>query len=244
MFRNITILIGCILWALPVWAGQQKPVQTIEEAYNLMLETVADYPTNLRSLSVHLPSTTPPTKVRVENLSDLFGRSNKDFWRGRVTISTSGFGRIMKLKRNFLSCTRIGHSTLAHLRQTFQTNENGAGLKGDEGEKYLIAKIFENAPDTAVAMQMCNLSVTLPLYDEGEAIYQNLLTMIGDSFIAENGATGVGNVNGTTFYNFKGTGNLKRSGAIVIGMQVNITTFSRGFGISFFTASYLLPSNS
>lgn len=246
MFHKIAKLLGLIVWAFPVWADQQKPVQTIEEAYKLALETASDYPANIRNMSLHFPNMATNTKIRIDNLSDIFGQPNKDVWRGRITISNpTGFRHLRKSKPSNLICTRIGQSTLAHLRQVFPSTNNMNTPKGANAEQYAIVKIFSDVPKTAVAMQVCVLNDRLPMYKTGEEIYKDLMQVIGNRF--SNISERRHKDGKFIFYNFKGPGRQNLNGAAVISMQVNMTEsleFGRELGVAFVVVSYLMPSNS
>lgn len=249
MIRQLTVLFSAAILALPVWADQQKPLQTIEEAYGLMLGMVTDYPADIKDMAIHFPNMAANTDIRFNQLTTTFDLPKEDFWRGNIAIANPPLlGTLRRVAFSNLTCTRIGQPTLVHLRQLHLAYGREDDPKGKEGMQHSFAKKFADVPDGAVAMQSCFLFIEIPSRKTEAALYQNLIAVIGDDFSDTKSAAemqGLRNANPDKYitYYFKGQGSLRLNGAVITRMQANIHE-GDGMGmvrVVFVAISYLVP---
>lgn len=249
MFRKLAILFIAALFAVPVWADQQKPLQTIEEAYGLMLNMITDYPADIKDMAIHFPNMTAKTNLRVDQLATKFDLPKEDIWRNNITITDTTKGGNLDIIFNNLVCMRIGQPTLAHYRQIFFTDGNTEKPEGIAGARYALIKLFAGVPDEAVAMQMCILITNLPLRKTEAALYQDILAAIGDDFSDTESAERMRRQRDTNpdkyvSYSFNGRGGLRLNGAVVTSMRVTIRENDVGTGTTpliLVAKSYLMP---
>ena len=244
-----TVFLFAALHITQLRAEQPDYTRDVASLYERLLELVTDYPTDVANLDSHFVSYETITNDNLY-IADLDLSKVPDQWRARFFsfIAESHNNNAPPKDHNTISCERFGMPTLIHIQQVVASLSE-ADIPFSREASFL--NDLGSIPYNITAVQICNLSYSLPVTDIENDLIKKLLVAIGTSFNAPTDKTitieemfepSLGLIMLNYIPIFFGEGELHLNGAVVASLNAGFMKKNPNSGliaIEFRAVSYL-----